>query len=129
MTNETFKLNGQQPAPQLNDAGEFFADLGDHARELLVKRGIATDEATGIVNDLILHLAETFCGEGFYVTKKPVVFAKQMAALMDLRYMHYKDVDLKYGWSRGYSLKLAEQYKAKKQRREQLQLSFSKPAK
>ncbi len=53
MTNETFKLNGQQPAPQLNDAGEFFADLGDHARELLVKRGIATDDATGIVNDLI----------------------------------------------------------------------------
>ncbi len=129
MTNKTFKLNGQQPAPQLNDAGEFFAALGDHARELLIKRGVASNEATEIVNDLILHLAETFAGEGFYVSKKPVVFAKQMAALMDLRHMHYKDVDLKYGYSRGYSLKLAEQYKAKKQRREQLQLSFNTPNK
>lgn len=121
---ESFKLDGSQPAPEINDAGEFFADLADHSRELLTARGISEPDAVSIVNDLILHLAQTFHGESFYVTKKPMEFARQMAALADLRHMHYKDVDLKYGWSSGYSLKLAKQIKEKKQRREQLKLPF-----
>ncbi len=124
---KSFKLDGSQPAPDLSDAGEFFADLSDHTRELLISRGISEYDALNIVNDLILHLAQTFHGEGFYVTKKPVVFARQMAAYADLRHMHYKDVDLKYGWSQGYSLKLAQKIKEKRQRREQLRLAFKKP--
>lgn len=121
---ELFKLDGSQPAPELNDAGEFFADLSDHVVEALIAEGIGQQKALKIVADLILHLAKTFHGESFYVTKKPLDFAKQMAALADLRYMPYKDVDIKYGWSRGYSLKLAQQIKEKKQRREQLKLDF-----
>lgn len=121
---ESFKLGGSQPAPEINDAGEFFADLGDHSRELLVAHGVSQADAVSIVNKLILHLAKTFHGQSFYVTKKPLEFARQMAALADLQYMHYKDVDLKYGWSQGYSLKLAQQVKERKQHREQLRLAF-----
>ena len=45
-----------------------------------------------------------------------------MRAYNDLRTMHYRDVDRKYGWSPGYSLKIKDKIVAMMVRRTQLRL-------
>ena len=40
--------------------------------------------------------------------------------------MDYRDVDRKYGWSQGYSLKIKEKIQALMQRRTQLRLPIEK---
>ena len=121
---EPFRLGVSIPEPDINESGEFFAAFADHLYEALTAAGINGETAAGAVNGAILHLAETFAGEKFYVTKQPVVFARWMMAYNDLRRMPSRDVDRKYGWSDGYSLKVKEKVQALMQRRSQLRLSF-----
>ena len=71
---------------------------------------------------MLVHLAETFSGEKFYVTKRPAIFARWMMAYQDLKRMPSRDVDRKYGWADGYSLRVKDKVDALIQRRTQLRL-------
>ena len=119
-----FALGIKIPEPDINESGEFFAALADHTCSALVNAGIPAETAAEAVNRVLVHLAETFSGEKFYVTKQPAIFARWMMAYQDLRRMPSRDVDRKYGWSDGYSLRVKEKVEALIQRRTQLRLSF-----
>ena len=119
-----FQWGVQIPEPDINESGEFFAALADHTCSALVAAGIPAETAAEAVNRVLVHLAETFSGEKFYVTKQPAIFARWMMAYQDLRRMPSRDVDRKYGWSDGYSLRVKEKVDALIQRRTQLRLSF-----
>lgn len=121
---ETFALDGERKAPDTGDLGEFFGDLIDHMRAKLLADGYDNQAANDLINKVVLDLSETFAGQPFYVTKKPKVFARQMAMYADLQYMNHKDVDKKYGVSRGYSLKVAQQIRERRTEREQLRLDL-----
>ncbi len=124
---DEFKLDGARTAPEMGDAGEFFADLIDHlTAELMARGGLSQQDAVTCVNDIILKLSEAFAGEYLYVSKKPQVFARQMAMYADLQYMPGYDVDKKYKVSRGYSAKVKAQILAKRQHRQQLRLPLNK---
>ena len=86
---------------------------------------IGIETAAEAVNRVLVHLAETFSGEKFYVTKQPATFARWMMAYQDLRRMPSRDVDRKYGWSDGYSLRVKEKVDALIQRRTQLRLPLN----
>ena len=73
-----------------------------------------------------MRLSQAFAGEKIYITKNPANFARWLCAYHDLRYMDYRDVDRKYGWSQGYSLKIKEKIQALMQRRTQLRLPIEK---
>ena len=102
-----FQWGVQIPEPDINESGEFFAALADHTCSALVAAGIP---------------AETFSGEKFYVTKRPAIFARWMMAYQDLKRMPSRDVDRKYGWADGYSLRVKDKVDALIQRRTQLRL-------
>ncbi len=119
-----FKLDGARLAPDTGDVGEFFGDMIDHLRLKLIEEGYSNESANKLIYDIVLKLSETFAGQPFYVTKKPIVFARQMAMYADLQYMNHRDVDKKYGVSRGYSLKVAEKIRKRRQEREQLRLDI-----
>ena len=116
-----FALGIKIPEPDINESGEFFAALADHTCSALVNAGIPAEA----VNRVLVHLAETFSGEKFYVTKQPATFARWMMAYQDLRRMPSRDVDRKYGWSDGYSLRVKEKVDALIQRRTQLRLPLN----
>lgn len=124
MTDEEFKLDGARPAPKVSDSGEFFADLIDHLSAELMALGLSQPKAIKRVNGIILRLSETFAGEYLYVSKKPQIFARQMAMYADLDYMPVYDVDKKYQVSRGYSSRVKAQILAKRQHRQQLRLQL-----
>lgn len=121
---DDFRLGVQIPEPDINESGEFFAALADHTCNALVAAGIPAETAAEAVNRVLVHLAETFSGEKFYVTKRPAIFARWMMAYQDLKRMPSRDVDRKYGWADGYSLRVKEKVEALIQRRTQLRLSF-----
>jgi len=83
---------------------------------------IGIETAAEAVNRVLVHLAETFSGEKFYVTKRPAIFARWMMAYQDLKRMPSRDVDRKYGWADGYSLRVKDKVDALIQRRTQLRL-------
>ena len=119
-----FALGIKIPEPDINESGEFFAALADHTCTALVAAGIPAETAAEAVNRVLVHLAETFSGEKFYVTKRPAIFARWMMAYQDLKRMPSRDVDRKYGWADGYSLRVKDKVDALIQRRTQLRLSF-----
>ena len=119
-----FALGIKIPEPDINESGEFFAALADHTCSALVAAGIPAETAAEAVNRVLVHLAETFSGEKFYVTKRPAIFARWMMAYQDLKRMPSRDVDRKYGWADGYSLRVKDKVDALIQRRTQLRLSF-----
>lgn len=119
---DNFQWGVSIPEPDINETGEFFAALSDHLHASLTEQGIDSDKATTAISATLLTLAQTFAGEKIYVVKQPVVFARWMQAYNDLRTMHYRNVDRKYGWSPGYSLKVKEKVIALMQRRQQLRL-------
>jgi len=84
---DDFRLGVQIPEPDINESGEFFAALADHTCSALVAAGIPAETAAEAVNRVLVHLAETFSGEKFYVTKQPATFARWMMAYQDLRRM------------------------------------------
>ncbi len=106
-----------------NNCGEFFADFIDHTSLYLEKLGISEDKANNAALNIATQLSETFSGETFYVSKKPKIFAKQLAMYNDLKHMHYADVDKKYGVSKGYSLKVAQKINAARKHRRELKES------
>ena len=120
-----FALGIKIPEPDINESGEFFAAWADHTCSALVAAGIPAETAAEAVNRVLVHLAETFSGEKFYVTKQPATFARWMMAYQDLRRMPSRDVDRKYGWSDGYSLRVKEKVDALIQRRTQLRLPLN----
>ena len=122
---DDFRLGIQIPEPDINESGEFFAALADPTCNALVAAGIPAETAAEAVNRVLVHLAETFSGEKFYVTKQPATFARWMMAYQDLRRMPSRDVDRKYGWSDGYSLRVKEKVDALIQRRTQLRLPLN----
>lgn len=117
-----FQLGIKIEDPEPGDAGEFFADLADHTFTSLVDQGIDYGKATDIVSSLLVKLSETFAGEKIYISKQPQVFARWMSAYNDLRTMDYRDVDKKYGWSQGYSLRVQKKIRQRRQHRSQLRL-------
>lgn len=117
----TFKLGLSIADPEIDRSGEFFADLADHTYNHLIEH-IEPDTAQAIVNSLLAELSKTFAGEKIYITRKPAIFARWMQAYNDLRYMHYLDVDRKYGWSDGYSLRIQDKISKMRKHRQQLRL-------
>ncbi len=124
MTIHDFQLT----APPLEDikdvgnTGEFFAEFIDLLQYALAQQKIDDKKSDKIVSHLVYKLAETFAGEPFYISRKPTIFAKQMAMYADLKRMKSSDVDKKYGVSKGYSLKIKKMIDDKRFHREQLKL-------
>ena len=110
--------------PNIGVAGEFFAGFMEFLKASLLTNGIDETHARDFVIKVVYELSQAFAGDTFYVTKKPVVFARQMAMYADLQTMPHYDVDKKYGVSRGYSLKVAQQIDAQRKHREQLKPSI-----
>ncbi len=124
---ETFELTSPMPVEKLMEVGgtgEFFASFIELLQAELVKHGGAEDNSSTIVSKVVFELSQAFAGETFYISKKPAVFARQMAMYADLQTMPHYDVDKKYGVSRGYSLKVAQQINAQRKHREQLKFKF-----
>lgn len=106
--------------PEINDCGEFFADFIDHVTDSLKADGLSEEKAGNIAINTAVKLAETFSGESFYVSRKPKIFARQLAMYNDLKRMHYADVDKKHGVSQGYSLKIAKKIREQQKHRKNL---------
>lgn len=124
---ETFELTSPMPVEKLMEVGatgEFFASFIELLQAELVKHGGAEDNSSTIVSKVVFELSQAFAGETFYISKKPAVFARQMAMYADLQTMPHYDVDKKYGVSRGYSLKVAQQINVQRKHREQLKFKF-----
>ena len=125
MSNELFELTNTPPIEELaavGDTGEFFASFIELLQDNLVKLDITATDASKIVSQITCQLSCAFAGETFYISKKPAVFARQMAMYADLQTMPHYDVDKKYGVSRGYSLTIAKKIESKRKHREQLRL-------
>lgn len=124
---ETFELTSPPPVEKLmevGDTGEFFASFIELLQAELVKNGVPKESSSTVVSKVVCELSQAFAGETFYISKKPAVFARQMAMYADLQTMPHYDVDKKYGVSRGYSLKVAQQINAQRKHREQLKFKF-----
>lgn len=119
---DNFQWGVSIPEPDINETGEFFAALSDHLHATLVSQGIDAECASAAIDATLVELAKTFAGERIYIGKQPAIFARWVRAYNDLRTMHYRDVDRKYGWSPGYSLKIKEKIVAMMVRRTQLRL-------
>lgn len=122
---DTFELTSTPPIEELaavGDTGEFFASFIELLQADLVKRGIAAIDASNIVSQVVCRLSLAFAGETFYISKKPAIFARQMAMYADLQTMPHYDVDKKYGVSRGYSLTIAKKIEGQRKHRHQLKL-------
>lgn len=118
-----FEWGKSIPDPEIDRSGEFFADMADHLySQLTVEARLSEDKAHAVVDSVIVHLSQTFAGEKFYVSRRPAMFAKWLQAYNDLRHMHYLDVDRKYGWSDGYSLRVQQKIREMRQHRNQLRL-------
>lgn len=103
-----------------NNLGEFFNEFIGYASESFLEAGLTEENASKIALSLMAKLCETFRGETFYVSRKPEVFVKQMLMYHDLKTMLPKDVDIKYGVSMGYSLKIKRKIDLWKNQRETL---------
>ena len=122
---DTFKLTSTPPIEELaavGDTGEFFASFIELLQADLVKHSVNAVDASNIVSQVVCRLSLAFAGETFYISKKPAVFARQMAMYADLQTMPHYDVDKKYGVSRGYSLTIAKKIDDLRKHRDQLRL-------
>ena len=122
---DTFELTSAPPIEELaavGDTGEFFASFIELLQADLVKHSVNAVDASNIVSQVVCRLSLTFAGETFYISKKPAVFARQMAMYADLQTMPHYDVDKKYGVSRGYSLTIAKKIDDLRKHRDQLRL-------
>lgn len=122
---DTFELTSAPPIEELaavGDTGEFFASFIELLQADLVKHSVNAVDASNIVSQVVCRLSLAFAGETFYVSKKPAVFARQMAMYADLQTMPHYDVDKKYGVSRGYSLTIAKKIDDLRKHRDQLRL-------
>lgn len=119
---DNFQWGVSIPEPDINETGEFFAALSDHLHATLVSQGIDAERASAAIDATLVELAKTFAGERIYIGKQPAIFARWVRAYNDLRTMHYRDVDRKYGWSPGYSLRVKDKINTLMQRRTQLRL-------
>ncbi len=122
---DTFELTSAPPIEELaavGDTGEFFASFIELLQADLVKHSVNAVDASNIVSQVVCRLSLAFAGETFYISKKPAVFARQMAMYADLQTMPHYDVDKKYGVSRGYSLTIAKKIDDLRKHRDQLRL-------
>ena len=122
---DTFELTSAPPIEELaavGDTGEFFASFIELLQAALVKHSVNAVDASNIVSQVVCRLSLAFAGETFYISKKPAVFARQMAMYADLQTMPHYDVDKKYGVSRGYSLTIAKKIDDLRKHRDQLRL-------
>ena len=122
---DTFELTSAPPIEELaavGDTGEFFASFSELLQADLVKHSVNAVDASNIVSQVVCRLSLAFAGETFYISKKPAVFARQMAMYADLQTMPHYDVDKKYGVSRGYSLTIAKKIDDLRKHRDQLRL-------
>ena len=122
---DTFVLTSAPPIEELaavGDTGEFFASFIELLQADLVKHSVNAVDASNIVSQVVCRLSLAFAGETFYISKKPAVFARQMAMYADLQTMPHYDVDKKYGVSRGYSLTIAKKIDDLRKHRDQLRL-------
>ena len=122
---DTFELTSAPPLEELaavGDTGEFFASFIELLQADLVKHSVNAVDASNIVSQVVCRLSLAFAGETFYISKKPAVFARQMAMYADLQTMPHYDVDKKYGVSRGYSLTIAKKIDDLRKHRDQLRL-------
>lgn len=122
---DTFELTSAPPIEELaavGDTGEFFASFIEILQADLVKHRVSATDASDIVSQVVCRLSLAFAGETFYISKKPAVFARQMAMYADLQTMPHYDVDKKYGVSRGYSLTIAKKIDDLRKHRDQLRL-------
>ena len=126
MSGDNFKWGVSIPEPRFDVSGEFFAALADHLHAILTSEGITEATASKAIHETLVRLSQAFAGEKIYITKNPANFARWLCAYHDLRYMDYRAVDRKYGWSQGYSLKIKEKIQALMQRRTQLRLPIEK---
>ena len=122
---DTFELTSAPPIEEpaaVGDTGEFFASFIELLQADLVKHSVNAVDASNIVSQVVCRLSLAFAGETFYISKKPAVFARQMAMYADLQTMPHYDVDKKYGVSRGYSLTIAKKIDDLRKHRDQLRL-------
>ncbi len=122
---DSFELTCTPPIEELaaiGDTGEFFASFIELLQADLVKHSIEASDASTIVSQVVCRLSLAFAGETFYISKKPAIFARQMAMYADLQTMPHYDVDKKYGVSRGYSLTIAKKIESQRKHRDQLKL-------
>ena len=122
---DTFELTSAPPIEELaavGNTGEFFASFIELLQADLVKHSVNAVDASNIVSQVVCRLSLAFAGETFYISKKPAVFARQMAMYADLQTMPHYDVDKKYGVSRGYSLTIAKKIDDLRKHRDQLRL-------
>ena len=122
---DTFELTSTPPIEELaavGDTGEFFASFIELLQADLIKHSIKASDASTIVSQVVCQLSLAFAGETFYISKKPAIFARQMAMYSDLQTMPHYDVDKKYGVSRGYSLTIAKKIDDLRKHRDQLRL-------
>ena len=122
---DTFELTSAPPIEELaavGDTGEFFASFIELLQADLVKHSVNAVDASNIVSQVVCRLSLAFAGETFYISKKPAVFARQMAMYADLQTIPHYDVDKKYGVSRGYSLTIAKKIDDLRKHRDQLRL-------
>lgn len=120
-----FKLESAPPIEELTavgDTGEFFASFIELLQINLVKHNLAPKTASVIVSQIVCDIVSAFAGEAFYVSKKPLMLARQMAIYADLQIMPHYDVDKKYGVSHGYSLTIAKNIDDMRRQRDQLKL-------
>ena len=122
---DKFELTITPPIEELeaiSDTGEFFASFIELLQADLVKHNIRPTDASKIVSHIVCKLASAFSGETFYVSRKPLMIARQMAIYADLQTMKHRDVDKKYGVSNGYSLTIAKKIDDMRKHRDQLRL-------
>lgn len=122
---DSFELTITPPIEEMeaiSDTGEFFASFIELLQADLIKHNLTPTDASNIVSQIVCNLASGFAGETFYVSSKPLMIARQMAIYADLQTMRHRDVDRKYGVSRGYSLTIARKIDAMRKRRDQLKL-------
>lgn len=124
-TTDNFELTEALPVAQLGDvtsAGEFFAGFIEILHDQLIKHDVEASDAGSMVNQIVCQMAITFAGETFYVSRKPLRIARQMAIYADSKTMKYHDVDIKYGVSYGYSRTIVKKIDEMRKHREQLKL-------
>ena len=103
--------------------GEFFADFIDFLIASLQESGISSEEAHETAIKASTHLSQNFSGETFYITRRPLEFARKMAIYADLQRMPSSDVDKKYGVSRGYSRVILRNIEQERRKRKRLKES------
>lgn len=122
---DNFELTDTLPVKELSNvtsAGEFFAGFIEVLHDQLIKHDIEASEAGNMVSQIVCQMANAYAGETFYVSRKPLRVARQMAIYADSKTMKHHDVDIKYGVSYGYSRTIVKKIDEMRKHRQQLKL-------